>query len=322
MLSGHRRRIVRHARCARTQGRDGIKEDRPITGPRARDGRFNSTSPLPGFLNAAYQRSAVGEYSTRSLFRVWLTNVHSLVGIAVVIWLLSQLSFAIQQGKTTWRKTSLEKWGHIANIVSAIALTATAAFAVGAIWVANGQLQAMHEEQRAWVSIDAPPRLSAPLTYDVNGAQFTLLFTFNNYGHSPARNVSTFFEVFPGLGCHTDAECLIIKERVCQIAASGSSVALTVFPGEHPQSQEAQYVSNDAIAAATAKMPDTFKVIFPHIFLCIAYRVAGDDEIKKTWYALDVIRNQQNGVIRVTDGAIPVGELIVRLNPLAPMGAN
>jgi hypothetical protein len=182
------------------------------------------------------------------------------------------LSFAIQQGKTTWRKTSLEKWGHIANIVSAIALTATAAFAVGAIWVANGQLQAMHEEQRAWVSIDAPPRLSAPLTYDVNGAQFTLLFTFNNYGHSPARNVSTFFEVFPGLGCHTDAECLIIKERVCQIAASGSSV--------------------------------------------------GDDEIKKTWYALDVIRNQQNGVIRVTDGAIPVGELIVRLNPLAPMGAN
>jgi hypothetical protein len=77
--------------------------------------------------------------------------VLSLVGIAVVIWLLTQLSFAIQQGKTT-SKTSFEKWGHIANIVSAIALTATAAFAVGAIWVANGQLQAMHEEPRPAIS--------------------------------------------------------------------------------------------------------------------------------------------------------------------------
>lgn len=118
----------------------------------------------------------------------------------------------------------------------------------------NGQLSAMHEEQRAWVSIDAPPRVSAPLTYDVNnGAQFRLLFTFNNYGHSPAQHVSTFFEVFPGLGCHTDAECLVIQKRVCGFAVSGvTSTSLIVFPGEHPQSQEAQYVSNAELAAATA----------------------------------------------------------------------
>jgi Na+-transporting methylmalonyl-CoA/oxaloacetate decarboxylase gamma subunit len=201
-------------------------------------------------------------------------------------------------------------------------LAAIAAIASAVIF--NGQLSAMHEEQRAWVSIDAPPRLSAPLTYDVNnGAQFRLLFTFNNYGHSPAQNVSTFFEVFPGLGCHTDAECLVIQKRVCGVAVGGvTSTSLIVFPGEHPQSQELQYISNADLAAATVKMPATFKVIFPRIFLCIAYRITEDEEIKKTWYAFDVIRSQQNGVIRITDGEIPAEELIVRLNPLAPMGAD
>jgi hypothetical protein len=171
------------------------------------------------------------------------------------------------------------------------------------------------------------PRRDCPvplLTYDVNnGAQFRLLFTFNNYGHLPAQNVSTFFEVFPGLGCHTDAECLVIQKRVCGVAVHGVTwTNMIVFPGEHPQSQELQDISNADLAAATAKMPATFKVIFPHLFLCIAYRITNDEEIKKTWYVFDVIRSQQNGVIRITDGEIPAEELIVRLNPLAPMGAD
>src|SRR5215831_5716293 len=75
--------------------------------------------------------------------------------------------------------------------------------------------------------------------------QFRLLFTFNNYGHSPAQNVSTFFEIFPGLICHVPAECLVVQKRVCRVAVDGvNSTSLIVFPGEHPQSQELQYISN------------------------------------------------------------------------------
>jgi Na+-transporting methylmalonyl-CoA/oxaloacetate decarboxylase gamma subunit len=281
--------------------------------------------------------------------------------LAVLIWLLSLVSIVVSEGNSKddpngsskernaaaeFPDASQDQHGAaaIANAIHAyrrlrakhekatiVALFAAAIFAffaaiaaIASAMIFNGQLSAMHEEQRAWVSIDAPPRLSAPLTYDVNnGAQFRLLFTVNNYGHSPAQNVSTFFEVFPGLGCHTDAECLVIQKRVCGFAVGGvTSTSLIVFPGEHPQSQEAQYISNVELAAATAKMPDTFKVIFPHIFLCIAYRITKDEEIKKTWYAFDLIRSQQNGVIRITDGEIPAEELIVRLNPLAPMGAD
>jgi len=153
--------------------------------------------------------------------------------------------------------------------------------------------------------------------------QFRLLFTFNNYGHSPAQNVSTFFEIFPGLICHVPAECLVVQKRVCRVAVDGvNSTSLIVFPGEHPQSQELQYISNADLAAATTKMPATFKVILPHIFLCVAYRITNAEEIKKTWYAFEVIRRQQNGVIRITDGEIPAEELIVILDPLAPMGAD
>jgi hypothetical protein len=212
-----------------------------------------------------------------------------------------------------------------------VALSAAAIFAFFAAIAAivsgvifYGQLSAMHEEQRAWVSIDAPPRLSAPLTYDAkNGAQFTLRLTFNNYGHTPAQNVSTFFEVFPGLACHIPAECLVVQKRVCRVAVDGVySTSLIVFPGEHPQQQEQQDISNADLAASTAKMPATFKVILPHIFLCIAYRITNDEEIKKTWYAFEVISREKNGVIRITDGDIPAEGLTVILDPFAPMGAG
>lgn len=187
--------------------------------------------------------------------------------------------------------------------------------------IAEGQLAVMKLEGRAWVSIDAPPSFGAPLAYDVNGALITLLLTFNNYGHSPAQNVSTFFEAFPGLGCHTDAECLVIQKRVCGVAAN-SSTGLTVFPGEHPQLKEAQSISNDAIATDTAKMPAAFKAMFPHIFLCITYNIAESDEIKRTPYAFDVIRTD-GAALLTTDRKIPANELIVRISPLfEPMSAN
>ena len=259
------------------------------------------------------ERNATSEFPDAS------QNQHVAIAIANAIH-----AYRRSRHSEEGQRAKREKATIVALFAAAIFAFVAAIAAIGSAVIFNGQLNAMHEEQRAWVSIDTPPKLSAPLTYDVNnGAQFTLLFTFNNYGHSPAQNVSTFFEVFPGLGCHTDTECLVIQKRVCGVAVSGTTwSSLMVFPGEHPQSQEAQYTSNADLAASTAKMPPTFKVIFPHIFLCIAYRITEDQGIKKTWYAFDVTRNQQNGVIRITDGAIPAEELIVRLNPLAPMGAD
>jgi len=147
--------------------------------------------------------------------------------------------------------------------------------------IAKGQLAVQQSEGRAWVSISAPespPIFSAPLTYDVNnGAQIQLLLTLNNYGHTPAQNVSSYFEAFP-VGCHTPTECLGIQKHVCNIAATSSAFQFIVFPGEHPQLRETQYISNGAIAAATTKKPSTFKVISPYIYLCIRYNIFGDNE--------------------------------------------
>lgn len=184
--------------------------------------------------------------------------------------------------------------------------------------IAKGQLTEQQSEGRAWVSINAPespPIFSAPLTYDVNnGAQIQLLLTLNNYGHTPAQNVSSYFEAFP-VECHTPTECLVIQKHVCDVAATSSAFQFIVFPGEHPQLKEMQFISNDAIAAATAKLPPTFKVISPYIYLCITYNIFGDNEKKHTPYVFEVIQKtptgEVRGVIRISDGIIPANELIL-----------
>src|SRR5215831_14922613 len=65
-------------------------------------------------------------------------------------------------------RTKREKVTIVALFAAAIFAFFAAIAAIASAVIFNGQLSAMHEEQRAWVSIDAPPRLSAPLTYDVN----------------------------------------------------------------------------------------------------------------------------------------------------------
>lgn len=118
------------------------------------------------------------------------------------------------------------------------------------------------------------------------------------------------------LRCHTDDECLGIQERICKVATNGS-IGLTIFPSQYPkpQFQETQFISNEAIAQATAKMPANFKVLWPHIFLCVAYHIAGTEDIGLTPYAFEVDRKNGQPILS-TDSIIAAEDLIVRINPL------
>lgn len=199
-------------------------------------------------------------------------------------------------------------------IFTAIVATTAAIAALGSNWFFWGQLVEMQQEKRAWVSIDIP-HFTNPITFNVDGVMFYLEFTFNNYGRSPAQNVFTYFEVFPSLPCHDSNECGLIRNHVCNIASRISEAGLTIFPGEHPKSREANYIKR-------RELPVKSTVIWPEIVICVSYTVADQSSFKHTWYGFDVIRTDGDNMISITDKAIRADELKMRHNPFGLTGAS
>jgi hypothetical protein len=114
-----------------------------------------------------------------------------LAGLVLLIWLLNELSSAMRV--ISWRKIAWERWVQIAEIVAAVALVATAVFAVIGAWIATIQLGETREERRAWVgpthaSMNEPSQPNSPLFPTVS---------LRNTGREPALNSKIYFDQDP-----------------------------------------------------------------------------------------------------------------------------
>jgi hypothetical protein len=111
--------------------------------------------------------------------------------LALLIWLLSELSSATRE--IPWKKISLERWVQIAEIASAIALTATAVFAVVGAWLATVQLGEMREDRRAWIG---PTHASTDEPNQTNVALHPTI-SLRNTGREPSMNTKVYFDPDP-----------------------------------------------------------------------------------------------------------------------------
>jgi hypothetical protein len=165
--------------------------------------------------------------------------------------------------------------------------------------------------QRAWVSCNVV--MGDDLTYDVNGARFTLGCVFNNTGHSPARQVHFQASVNEDIRWDPQAE----QNRVC--AAAETRIGSDVFPGEPVASVTVAYIPDHKLKELQKELGETLHYnaaidILPVVVTCIGYRIIGDEKYHHTPRILSLSR--QNKTINISDGTVPKSQITLKIWPL------
>jgi hypothetical protein len=170
--------------------------------------------------------------------------------------------------------------------------------------------------QRAWISCQVV--IDEDLTYDVNGARFTLGCRFKNTGHSPARKVLFNAVVFPNLSFDHRTE----QNRVCADAET-HDFASDVFPEEQISSGTVTYICDRQIKniQEEGKSHNNTAFISPFFVTCISYKIVGNEKYHHTPRIFNLFRGG-NKAININDGTVPKEELTLKIWPKKEVAAD
>ena len=143
---------------------------------------------------------------------------------------------------------------------------------------------------RPWVKVDI--QTAGPITYNVNGANFTLRFILTNVGHSPATHVWVNTRlVFPVVSMEADDHFNPRTEMLKDVAAmkkrGPSTLAYALFPGDTISQEVTVTMSQADIERATTLI----KAIYPRVVGAVDYRMAFDSEAQDTGFIIEFRRN-------------------------------
>ncbi len=190
---------------------------------------------------------------------------------------------------------------------------------------------AMVASERAWIKVDV--RVSGPLTYNVNGANFVFDLELHNIGKSPAQYVFPNIKVElppPGSVANMD-ERMVLQSFVNQhVSETSNPWGFTVFPGE----SVVQTIGLNVSQAELNQAKEVFAGIYPRLFGVVVYRLSvGDTALRYTSFIYELRRqgrerpvslqkNRARNVIFLDEGEVPQADLQLVSSFVAPGQAS
>jgi hypothetical protein len=175
-----------------------------------------------------------------------------------------------------------EKQAMIAKLTSLRQFRQTRESIALARQTAEAAEQSVIEANRAWIKVDI--QVGGPIHYNVNGANFTLIYVLENVGNSPALNV----EVHPRLiDAVIHARTELLKDVELRKELRPSSLGYSMFPGDRIKQPITVSLPQDQIKEATKLLP----AIYPTIIGTVTYRMGLDDACHQTGFLVEISRN-------------------------------
>ena len=176
--------------------------------------------------------------------------------------------------------------------------------------VMKGQLDAMREDQRPWIRLDAS--LASDLTYDFSGdARILISYSVENTGHSPAIDVYVDEDTAVILGVPIAAQKAVSERQKRRGFAFSGVMGITLFPGQKHIIYKNIPIALSSIKAYQAKMESDFRhpmdtTYIPFIVGCVDYKFAFSDDHHQTGFIFDIRKQSPNGplVLDLKDGNV------------------
>jgi hypothetical protein len=173
---------------------------------------------------------------------------------------------------------------------------------------------------RPWIQLDV--QVGGPITYDVNGANFTFRFILKNVGRSPATNVWVNLRVILNYPSDDpkakglDARQMLLKEISERKKQPPSPFGFAMFPDETIVQEVKTSVSKDELDRATKLI----KAIYPTAYGSAEYRIGLDAAPHHTGFIFGVRRNDAPrpftmqgkkwpAAIWIEEGDVPAGDV-------------
>jgi hypothetical protein len=144
---------------------------------------------------------------------------------------------------------------------------------------------------RAWIKVDI--QVGGPITYDVNGANFTFNFILKNIGRSPATNVWVNPKIilsYPndeGRPSNLDAPRMLRDEIAESKKRPASPLGFSIFPDDTIAQSIKTSVPTDEVERATKLI----KAIYPTVYGSVEYRMGLDPNVHHTGFIFEVHRD-------------------------------
>jgi hypothetical protein len=137
---------------------------------------------------------------------------------------------------------------------------------------------------RAWIKVEI--RVGGPIQYNVNGANFKLIYVLKNIGNSPALNV----DIHPRLiESAVYARTELLKDVALRKELRPTSLGYALFPSERIEQPIMVSMSKDQIKEATKLLP----AIYPVIIGSVTYRTGLDDACHQTGFTVEIRRKNE-----------------------------
>jgi hypothetical protein len=175
--------------------------------------------------------------------------------------------------------------------------------------------KALIAANRAWIKIQIG--VGGPIEYNVNGANFTLIYMLENVGKSPALNIVFHPRLIDYATGGITGELLkhIQLRKEFSIPASfGYGYAL--FPGEKLEQPITVSMTQEQIKEAAKQLP----AIYPAVIGSVTYRTGLDDAVHQTGFAVQIHRSEEprpftternyaHSVIWTEEGDVPADQV-------------
>ena len=172
--------------------------------------------------------------------------------------------------------------------------------------VMQGQLDAMYNDQRPWVSVD--PIIASKLRYDDNGIGVTIDLRLKNPGRSPAMNVRADGKM---TFAHKLSDHLRAQRELCDSLPLSPQNNL-IFPGTDPVSQWMPFTGGReevAKARSATAIPD--RMIAPYLIGCVRYEFGADNSKHRTGFLYQLMHVPPFGIIDAHNGDTDAKDLML-----------
>lgn len=155
--------------------------------------------------------------------------------------------------------------------------------------------RALFAANRPWIKVDIG--VGGPVTYDVNGVNFTFKFVLRNIGHSPATNVwvnpTAFLSyVTDEPGDHPsalNARKELLKKIAERKVAPASPFGFAMFPDDVVDQEIKTTISKEEIDRATKLI----KALYPAVYGVVEYRTGLDTTSHYTGFIFEIRRDDK-----------------------------
>ncbi len=237
-----------------------------------------------------------------ALYTFWLAVFTSVLAIVSGI----QIFFLINADKTARLSADAAKKSADAAIKSADVAIRSAEISEKSLMAAN----------RPWITVDIAA--GGPITYNVNGVNFTILYILKNTGNSPATRVNVDPKVFaPAVGIDSvlnpPGE---LKKLITETKGSENPFGYALFPEQTVRQLVTVTIPTDELKRVTQKI----NFICPMIIGTVSYRSNFDNLVHQTTFMFDVRRSdaprpisiekkRSPSAIFIDEGDIPTEEI-------------